>query len=346
MRNEPLVEMTQVKGTSETHPLLSPNDEWADFEIFPYRIATQLYSEPKGSYVREAYVNGLMLQEAQGFNPFRFGMVGATDTHNSGGTPEEHNFHGKVGRGDGTGQSRGSVPLDQPTEDGERYAQNAFEYWGGSGLAGVWAEENTRDAIYDAFRRKETFATSGPRLRVRFFAGYHYTDDLTFGPRDDRRRLRRGRADGRRPGGGRGQESPLPRLGARDADSAPLQRLQMVKGWVEDGEAREQVVDIACADGGMPSGDPLRCPDNGASVDLSDCSYTRDLGAAELSALWTDPDFDAAKHAVYYVRALENPTCRWSTWDALRAGVEPNPDMPPTIQERAWSSPIWYVPGG
>jgi hypothetical protein len=346
MRNEPLVEMSQVKGTSETHPLLSPNDEWADFEIFPYRIATTLYSEPKGSYVREAYVNGLMLQETQGFNPFRFGMIAATDTHNSGGTPEEDNFHGKVGRGDGTGQGRGSVPLDEPTDDGEKYAQNSFEYWGGSGLAGVWAEENTRDSIYDAFRRKETFATSGPRMRIRLFGGYHYTDDLTSDPE-----MIASAYDGGVPMGGDlvADEGRSPRFlvwAARDADSAPLQRLQMVKGWVEDGEARESVVDIACADGGIPSGDPLRCPDNGASVDLSDCSYSQGLGAAELSALWTDPDFDAAKHAVYYVRVLENPTCRWSTWDALRAGVEPNPDMPATIQERAWSSPIWYVPGG
>ncbi|MXW00850.1 MAG: DUF3604 domain-containing protein [Holophagales bacterium] len=346
MRNEPLVEMTQVKGTSETHPLLSPNDEWAEFEIFPYRIATTLYSEPKGSYVREAYVNGLVLQETQGFNPFRFGMIGATDTHNSGGTPEEDNFHGKVGVGDGDGQRRGSVPLDEPTEDGERYAQNAFEYWGGSGLAGVWAEENTRDSIYAAFRRKETFATSGPRMRIRFFGGYHYTDDLTSDPE-----MIADAYDGGVPMGGDllADEGRNPRFlvwAARDADSAPLQRLQMVKGWVEDGEPRESVIDIACADGAIPSGDPLRCPDNGASVDLSDCSYSQDLGAAELSALWTDPDFDAAKHAVYYVRVLENPTCRWSTWDAIRAGVEPNPDMPSTIQERAWSSPIWYVPGG
>ncbi|MCY3964949.1 MAG: DUF3604 domain-containing protein [Acidobacteria bacterium] len=346
MRNEPLVEMTQVKGTSETHPLLSPNDEWADFEIFPYRIATTLYSEPKGSYVREAYVNGLVLQETQGFNPFRFGIVAATDTHNSGGTPEEDNFHGKVGVGDGTGQGRGSVPLDEPTEDGERYAQNSFKYWGGSGLAAVWAEENTRDSIYDAFRRKETFATSGPRMRIRFFGGYHYTDDLTSDPE-----MIATAYEGGVPMGGDlvADEGRSPRFlvwAARDADSAPLQRLQMVKGWVEDGEPRESVVDIACADGGIPSGDPLRCPDNGASVDLSDCSYSEDLGSAELSALWTDPDFDAAKHAVYYVRVLENPTCRWSTWDALRAGVEPNPDMPSTIQERAWSSPIWYVPGG
>ena len=346
MRNEPLVEMTQVKGTSETHPLLSPNDEWADFEIFPYRIATTLYSEPKGSYVREAYINGLVLQETQGFNPFRFGMVGATDTHNSGGTPEEDNFHGKVGRNDGTGQARGSVPLEEPTEDGERYAQNSFRYWGGSGLAVVWAEENTRDAIYDAFRRKETYATSGPRLRLRFFGGYGYTDDLTSDPE-----MIAAAYDGGVPMGGDlladGGKSPRFLVwAARDADSAPLQRLQMVKGWVENGEPQEAVIDVACADGGVPSGDPLRCPDNGAAVDLSDCSYSQGLGAADLSAIWSDPDFDAAQHAVYYVRVLENPTCRWSTWDAIRAGAAPNPDLPATIQERAWSSPIWYVPGG
>ena len=346
MRNEPLVEMTQVKGTSDTHPLLSPNDEWADFEIFPYRIATKLYSEPKGSYVREAYVNGLVLQETQGFNPYRFGLVGATDTHNSGGTPEEFNFHGKVGRGDGTGQARGSVPLDEPTEDGEEYIQNAFKFWGGSGLAGVWAEENTRDAIYDAFRRKETFATTGPRVRVRFFAGYGYTDDLTSDPE-----MIASAYEGGVPMGGDllANDGKNPRFlvwAARDADSAPLQRLQVVKGWAEDGEAREQVYDVACSDGGLPSGDPLRCPDNGAAVDLTDCSYSQDLGAAELSAIWSDPAFDAAQHAVYYVRVLENPTCRWSTWDALRAGVAPRPDLPSTLQERAWSSPIWYVPGG
>ena len=269
----------------------------------------------------------------------------ATDTHNSGGTPEEDNFHGKVGRGDGTPQGRGSVPLDEPTEDGERYAQNAYEFWGGSGLAGVWAEENTRDSLYNAFRRKETFATSGPRMRLRFFGGYGYDDDLA----NDTDMIAAAYEGGVPMGGDLvADEGQAPRFlvwAARDADSAPLQRLQMVKGWVEDGEAREQVVDIACADGGVPSGDPLRCPDSGARVDISDCSYTEDLGAAELSTVWTDPNFDATSHAVYYVRVLENPTCRWSTWDAVRAGVEPNPDMPATIQERAWSSPIWYVPG-
>ena len=132
---------------------------------------------------------------------------------------------------------------------------------------------------------------------------------------------------------------------ARDKDSAPLQRLQVIKVWAEGGEAREEIVDVACADGGAPSGSPPRCPDNGAAINLEDCSYTEDVGAAELSAMWSDPNFNADRHALYYVRVLENPTCRWSTWDALRAGVEPRPDLPATIQERAWSSPIWSVPG-
>ena len=178
MRNEPVVEVTQVKGTSEVHPLLFPNDEWADFEIYPNRIGTNLYSEPKGGYVREAYLNGLLLEEGQGFNPFHFGLIGSSDTHNAGPTPEEDNYHSKVGINDGTPQRRGSVPLDEPDAAGNVYADTALRFFGASGLAVVWAEENTREAIYDGIRRKETFATTGPRMRVRFFAGYDYADGL------------------------------------------------------------------------------------------------------------------------------------------------------------------------
>ena len=345
MRNEPLVEVTQVKGTSEVHPLLSPNDEWADFEIMPYRIATTLYSEPKGSYVRTAYLDGLVLEETQGFNPFRFGLVGATDSHNAGGTPDEDNYHGKVGNRDGTPQRRGSVPLDEPAEDGAAaYAQTYFQLWGASGLTGAWAEENTRDSIYDAFRRKETFATSGPRIQVRFFGGYDLDADLA----DDPDMIAKAYEQGVAMGGdllADGDRSPKLLLWASgDPESAGLQRLQVVKGWVDGGAAHEQIFDVACSDGGMPSGDPPRCPDNGATVDVSDCSISQDLGAAELRAVFEDPGFDPGQRAVYYLRVLENPTCRWSTWDAIRAGVEPRPDLPPTIQERAWSSPIWYRP--
>ena len=345
MRNEPIVEVTQVKGTSEVHPMLSPNDEWADFEIMPYRVSSTLPSEPQGSYVRTAYLDGLLLEETQGFNPFRFGLVAATDTHNAGGTPDEDDYHSKVGRRDGTPQLRGSVPLDEPNPDGSpAYAQTYFQMWGASGLTGVWAEENTRDSIYNAFRRKETFATTGPRIQVRFFGGYDFDADLA----DDPEMIAKAYEQGVAMGGdllADGDRAPKLLLWASgDPESAGLQRLQVVKGWVDGGEAHEAVIDVACSDGGTPTGDPPRCPDNGAAVDLSDCSFSEDLGAAELRTVFEDPGFEPGQRAVYYLRVLENPTCRWSTWDAIRAGVDPRPGLPPTIQERAWSSPIWYRP--
>ena len=346
MRNEPLVEITQVKGTSEVHPLFSPNDEWADFEIFPYRIATRLDSDPQGSYVREAYLNGLLMEEELGFNPFRFGVIGSTDTHNAGGTPEENNYHSKVGTNDGTPKRRGSVPLDEPGPEGQTYSGGVFHLFGASGLAGVWAEENTRESIYDAFRRKETFATTGPRVQVRFFAGFAYSENLA----SDDDMIAKAYEGGVPMGAdllADGDSSPRFLVWAmRDLHSAPLQRVQIVKGWVAGGEAHEQVFDVACSDGLEPDPDTYRCADNGATVDLGDCSISQDVGAAELSTVWMDPDFDASRRSVYYVRVLENPVCRWSTWDALRAGVERRPDLPATIQERAFSSPIWLVPAG
>ncbi|HVS63611.1 MAG TPA: DUF3604 domain-containing protein [Thermoanaerobaculia bacterium] len=358
MRNEPLVEITQVKGTSDTHPLLSPNDEWAEFEIFPFRIATQTRSDVPGSYIREAYLNGLEIEEREGFNPFRFGLIGSSDTHNGAGPVEEDNYFSKVGVLDGEPELRGSVPLDAPRESpsgedaedggdgagGAEYADVYYDLWSASGLAGIWAEENTRDSLYDAMRRKETFATSGPRIKVRFFAGYDYSEDI--GERADSVEL--AYAGGVPMGGDlTARAGGAPRFlvwAMRDPRSAPLQRLQVIKGWVEDGAAREQVFDVACSDGGTPDAASHRCPDNGAAVDLADCSFSQELGAAELRTTWTDPSFDPAQRALYYVRVLENPTCRWSTWDALRAGVEPHPDLPKTIQERAWSSPIWSIP--
>jgi len=337
MRNEPIVEVSQVKGTSEVHPLLSPNDEWADFEIFPYKIATSELSDPKHGYVREAYLNGLLFEENDGFNPFRFGLIGSSDTHNAAGTPEEFNYHSKVGILDGTPQRRGSVPM----EDGS-YAKVYYDLWGASGLAGVWAEENTRESIFDAMRRKETFATSGPRIRIRFFGSFRFTENLLA----DDTMIEKAYADGVPMGGNlAGDGTPSFLIWAvRDPNSVPLQRLQIIKGWVENGEAMERVIDVACSDGLQPDPETLRCPDNGATVDLADCSVSSDLGAAELRTLWSDPDFDPGQRAFYYVRVLENPKCRWSTWDAVRAGVKPRPDLPSTIQDRAWSSPIWYEP--
>jgi len=362
MRNEPLVENTQVKGTSDTHPLLSPNDEWADFEIMPVRVATLIPSKPQGSYVREALRNGIAMQKDQGFNPYKFGVIGSSDTHNAAGSFDEDNYWSKTGVMDIEPQQRGSVPLDEPGPDGEKYANAASKYWGGSGLAGVWAESNTRDAIYDAFRRKETFSTSGPHIKVRFFGGIASDKKAgmpnAFNAMPDETEIETGTGDTTSASAGEGPsisdlyrdgvpmggDLPPAKADSRDNDSGALQRLQVIKGWVADGETHEKVFDIACSDGLSVDPETHRCPDNGARVNLTDCSVSANVGAAELKARWIDPEFNADQHAFYYVRVLENPICRWSTWDAIRAGVPPRPDMHATIQDRAWSSPIWYQP--
>lgn len=348
MRNEPIVENTQVKGTSDTHPLLSPNDEWANFEIMPVRIATSIPSKPNGSYVREAYLNGLQMEQALGFNPYRFGVIGSSDTHNAAGSFEEDNYFSKTGLLDATPQLRGSVPQDKPRVEGEPYLKQAANDWGASGLAGAWAESNTRSDLYAAFRRKETFATSGPFMPVRFFAGYNLPADLL--AREDA--IAALYAKGVPMGSDLDiAEDAAPSFflwAQRDANSQPLQRLQVIKGWVEAGETFERIYDVACAGGAAVDAKTRRCPDNGARVDLSNCAA--DPGpagpVAELKAIWQDPDFDAGQHAFYYLRVLENPSCRWSSWDAVRADTPLNPDMQATIQERAWSSPIWLRPRG
>ncbi|MFT4887222.1 MAG: hypothetical protein ACI8V0_001447 [Pseudohongiellaceae bacterium] len=342
MRNEPLIEITQVKGTSDTHPALSPNDEWAAFEIMPFMVASQLASQPEGSYVREAYRNGITLQEQQGFNPFKFGVIGSSDTHNATYAGDEDDYWSKVGLRDSDGVKRGSVPLDEPRDNGELYADTYYNTWSASGLAGVWAEENTREAIYNAFRRKETFGTSGPRIKARFFSGYDLPeiDDADLASKAYSGGVTMGSdllADADRA-------PSFIAWVARDPNSAPLQRVQIIKGWVENGESQEAVYDVACSDGGIVDPVSHRCPDNGAQVNLADCRISSGLGAAELKASWQDPEYDPTQNAFYYLRAMENPSCRWSTWDAIRAGVEPRSDLAATIQERVWSSPIWITP--
>ncbi|MGI9326435.1 MAG: DUF3604 domain-containing protein [Pseudomonadales bacterium] len=338
MRNEPLVEVTQVKGTSDTHPLLSPNDEWADFEIMESTIGTQNPSQPQGSYVRQAYLLGLELATA-GFNPYQFGLIGSSDTHNAAGSFREDDYWGKTGLLDIQPEQRGSVPAAQTGT----YAEVVRSAWGASGLAGVWAEANTRAAIFRAMQRKETFATSGPRVRVRFFAGYDLPADPTSAAGLEaayRYGVPMGGdllavADGRAP--------QFYVWATQDSASQALQRIQIIKGWVEAGVAKEAVYDVACAAGKRVATNH-RCPNNNASVNLQDCSTAADTGAAELRGLWQDPSFDPNSRAFYYVRVLENPSCRWSTWDAINAGQAPNPKLATTIQERAWSSPIWYHP--
>ena len=366
MRNEPLVEITQVKGTSETHPRLSPDDEWADFEILNTRKGkTTQWSEPRGSYVRDALKNGIALaQEGRG-NPFKFGFIGSSDTHNGAPSFDESDFFASSPFF-GTAENRSSIPVsrerldylatlppevqpwvntsdeEQGTYFGIRDAQR-----GASGLAAAWAEENTRESIFAAFRRKETYGTSGNRIRLRFFGGFDYGaldmegEDL----------LGAAYAGGVPMGADLvATDGSAPRFlvwAQRDVHGAPLQRVQVVKGWYDVGfrkQTNERVYDVACSDGLAVDPQTHRCPDNGARVNLADCSIPEDLGATELKALWTDPDFDPADgDAFYYARVLENPTCRWSTWDAVRNGVQPRTGLAVTIQERAWSSPIWYA---
>jgi hypothetical protein len=369
IRNEPLVEITQIKGTSETHPALSSRDEWADFELVSTRgvgMGKPMPSKPEGSYVREAWRQGLAL-EAQGItNPFAFGVIGSSDTHTGAAQNDESNFSSKLGILSADAQLRGSVPLSLVENilvnilpgqevvevDGKSFMGGQQNEFGASGLAAVWAEENTREAIYAAFRRKETFATSGPRIRLRFFAGYDLPDNLL----DTAGGVARAYANGVTMGADlapnmadgttEGERAPQFVVWAlADADGAPLQRLQIVKGWIDaTGETHEKVIDVACAGGVAVDRSTNRCPDNGATVNLSDCSTRANTGAAQLRTVWTDPDFDANQRAFYYARALENPTCRWNTWDAIHAGTEPRSDLAPTLQERAWSSPIQYLP--
>ena len=358
IRNEPLIEITQIKGTSETHPLLSDNDEWAGFEIMPFRVGSVLPSEPSGSYAREALLNGLSFEDQGMANPFDFGFVGASDTHTAAIGDDESDFYGKLGLSDATPQQTGAVPLsaeagarrleDRPDTtkelDAGVYVNGSDITFGASGITGVWAEDNTREAIYNAFRRKETFATTGTRIKVRFFGGYDFTDETLAAPD----MLETAYSEGVSMGSDllpKGDRAPRFIVWAtQDALSAPLQRLQVIKGWTVDGEPHEQVFDVACSDGLAVDPQSHRCGDNGAQVNLEDCSISADVGAAELKTVWIDPDFDPSVRAFYYVRVLENPTCRWSTWDAINEGYEPRPDFSATIQERAFTSPIWYRP--
>lgn len=347
-RNEPLTEITQVKGTSETHPLLSPNDELAGFEIMEWYIGqAKKVTKFKGGYVRQALKDGLELEAQVGVNPYKYGLVGSSDSHNAAGSYEENNYHSKVGIRDATPELRGSAPpagktwADYKIPDGIA----RFSTWGASGLTGVWAPENTREEIYAALRRKETFATSGPRIRVRFFAGY----GIGAQPLTSEEGVKNAYANGVPMGSdlvGKADGKPdFLVMAMRDANSAPLQRIQVVKGWVDSkGKAQEKVFDAACSDGGKVDPKTQRCPDNGASVDVKTCKFTDDKGDAEISGAWSDPEFDPKLNAFYYARVIENPTCRWSTWDANRLGIEPNPALPKTIQERAYTSPIWFVP--
>ena len=328
--NEPLVEVTQQKGTSETHPLLSPNDEFAGFELFTELMSTNTEGQVQGSYVREAYRNGISREASDGFNPFQFGLVGATDFHNA-------------------ITSVGEDPTRvNPLPPGTRKDPSL---WGGlprqafstSGLTAVWAQENTREALFAAFRRRETYATTGPRLKVRFFGGFSYAAEL----QDDPDWASQARAGGVPMGGTlEGGASAAPAFAVealKDANGANLDRIQIVKGWVADGQSHERVYDVALAGARTVADDGSVAP-VGNTVDVATATYTNTIGASALRTVWRDPDFDPGQHAFYYARVLEIPTPRWTTYDAAARGDEPRDDVPATLQERAFTSPIWYRP--
>jgi hypothetical protein len=345
-RNEPLTEITQIKGTSETHPTLSPNDEWADFEIMERYIGRdKAITKFHGGYVRQALKDGILLRDKMGVNPFKLGFIGSSDNHNaSPGAVEERNYFGASGSRDGTPQVRGSIPKNGATTWEGDTGPLVRQTRGASGIAGVWAEENSREAIFAALKRRETFATSGPRIRVRFFGGYDFPSDILARADAVRQAYAHGAPMGGDLSASQGKAPQFMVWAIRDPNSGYLQRAQIVKGWVENGQAKERVFDVACSDGGKPSAGAWRCPDNGAKVDLATCRPDRFKGDVQLQTVWTDPSFDPKQRAFYYVRVLENPTCRWSSWDALRNGTTPNPKFASTVMERAWSSPIWYEP--
>jgi hypothetical protein len=339
MKNEPISEILQVKGSSETHPILSSEDEFADFEIFDQVLdRSGDLSEPRGSYARYALRTGLELSARSGFNPYRFGVIGSSDSHNASSSVEEDNYHGKLPLMDGTVGLRLGESTLLPKE------QNRGGKWSAQGLAAVWAEENTRAALFDAMRRKETYATSGPRITVRFFGGWDFEPGLVGAPDF----VTRAYAQGVPMGGALApdKESGAPHfaiVALKDPIGANLDRIQIVKGWVDaDGASHERIYDVAASGGRVPD-TAHRVSPVGNTVDVATARYTNSIGAAQLSIVWRDPDFDPTQEAFYYARVLEIPTPRWSTFDARAMGI-PAPD-PATLQERAITSAIWYRPG-
>ena len=345
MDNEPLFEIMQLKGVSETTPSFAPEDEFANFELLPFSLHTwKRLKQKKTSYIREAYKFGLRFQETIGANPFKYGLEGGGDDHGSAHTFEESNYHGGHATLDATAKDRMTQTMPLPGA-----GKLILSQLSAGGITGVWAEANTRDAIFDAMRRKETFGSSGVRIKPRFFAGWDYPPDML----KKRKWLKTAYAGGVPMGGDLSLDpAGTPKAKApvfvvhalRDPNSAPLQRIQIIKGWTKNGDMFEKIYDVACSDGGKPDPKTNRCPDNGAKVDIKTCKISKDKGDVELAAMWTDPDFDMTAPAFYYVRVLENPVCRWSTRDANALGMKPLDVVPATIQERVWTSPIWYTP--
>jgi len=345
--NEPLSEISQNKGQSETVPELSPGDEFANFEVFEHLLISGERTKIDGNYVRQAYGRGLVIESKVGANPFRFGVVGGTDFHNGLSTTGEDSFDGGVfGTDPSKDYPKGDLAKQRLSRQAKLLGEHGYSFLdnGSGNLTGAWAEENTRDSIYGAFRRKETYATSGTRIKLRFFGGWEYARDLVHAANW----VKTGYAQGVPMGGDlpARSQSKAPRFAVwalKDPAAANLDRVQIIKVWLDKDQYREKVFDVALSNGRKVSATG-KAPAVGNTVDLKTATYKNDIGATELSAVWEDPEFDPKTPAVYYVRALEIPTPRWSTILAVRNGLPIPDDVPATIQERAWSSPIWYRP--
>jgi hypothetical protein len=337
MRNERLTEIVQTKGQSETHPLMAPNDEFAGFEIWTKPVAGPgTVKVVETNYVRNAFANGIALEQEIGVNPFKYGVVGGGDIHTSIVSHEEYAHTGEHNLKSGTPHERLQENLPNEPSKIEQ---------GSAGLSCVWAEENTRESIYDAMARQETWATSGSRIMVRVFGGFGFGDVTP----EDAEWVAVGYGNGV-PMGGELAASPdgsAPSFmiaALKGPNSGNLDRIQVVKGWVEaNGETHDTIYDVVWS-GGREISPHGTLPPVGNTVDIPSASYTNSIGAAELQTVWTDPDFDPNVPAFYYLRVLEIPTPRWSTYDAKALGIEPPREFPATIQERAWTSPIWYTP--
>ena len=343
-RREPLYEATQIKGDGETHPFLSPNDEFADYETWDIGnldvSAVKTDDMLAGEYAREALKRGLAIESRLGTNPYQFGMIGSTDSHTSLSTAEENNFFGKH-----SGAEPNPERMSHPFMENENGKIMGWQQVA-SGLAAVWAAENTREALFDAMERKEVYATTGSRLLVRFFGGWEFSEnDLNsrepaFAGYD--KGVPMGSTLSERPKSAKATTFMV--FALRDPIGANLDRIQIIKGWQGDGgETREKVYDVAWS-GGRKIGRDGKLPAVGNTVDVKNANWTNTIGASELGTVWTDPEFDPKEKAFYYARVIEIPTPRWSTYDAFRLGADLPEDAPTSTQERAYTSPIWYAP--
>jgi hypothetical protein len=348
MRWEPIYEVTQYKGDGETHPYLSPKDQFADFETWDKGNLAMMESHKDeyypAEYARSGLQRGMALEEKLGTNPFKFGMIGSTDSHTGFPQVEENNFLGKYGVASPNPKNQDRWKKEWPPVDGTVAKMIGWESQS-AGLAAVWAKENTRESIWDAMKRKEVYSTTGPRMSVRLFGGFDFSKDDIFS--NDFVNI--GYSKGVPMGGDlskapKGKSPSFLVAAVKDPDGANLDRVQVIKGWLDSkGEVHEKVYDVAASDNRMILKGKIQ-KNIGSTVDLKTATYKNTIGDAQLISQWTDPSFDPSVKSFYYVRVIEIPTPRWTAYDVVRLGSEMSADVPMVLQERAYSSPIWYNP--